>query len=101
VDSKLVVAIVALILGLPTGLICAALMAPRRGRFLQFLGALFGGVATGVGAYIYASSITVDLLSYGIGAFLGIATGAVVGDLCVNFLLSLRGRRSGSVPAGL
>jgi hypothetical protein len=101
VDSKLVVAIVALIFGLPTGLICAALMAPRRGRFLQFLGALVGAAAVGAAVYAYATSISVDLLSYGIGAYLAIATGAVIGGLGVNFLLSLRGRRSGSAQVGM
>lgn len=100
-DPKLVVAIIALIFGLPTGLICAALMAPRRGRFLQFLGALVGSVGAGAAVYAYASSISVDMLSYGIGAYLAIATGAVIGGLGVNFLLSLAGRRSGSAQPGL
>jgi hypothetical protein len=101
VPATLVVAIIALIIGLPTGLLCAALMAPRRGRFLQFLGALVGAVAAGAAVYAYANSISVDLLSYGIGAYLAITIGAVMGGLGVNFLLSLRGRRSGSAQAGL
>ncbi|HEV2237067.1 MAG TPA: hypothetical protein VGR57_10445 [Ktedonobacterales bacterium] len=100
-SSNFVIALIALIFGLPTGLICAALMAPRRGRYLQFLGALVGAVAAGAAVYAYANSIAVDLLSYGIGAYLAIATGAVMGGLGVNFLLSLRGRRSGSAQAGL
>jgi cytochrome c oxidase assembly factor CtaG len=100
VDSKLVVAIVALILGLPTGLISAALLAPRRGRFLQFLGALVAAVVAGAASYAYATTISVDLLSYGVGAYLVIATGAVMGGLGVSFLLSLGGRRSGSAQIG-
>jgi hypothetical protein len=99
--SEIVVGIIALIFGVPTGLACAYLMAPRRGRFLQFLGALVGAVALGIAVYAYASTITLDLLSYGIGAFLAITTGAIIGGLTVNFLLSLRGRRSGSAQVGL
>jgi hypothetical protein len=101
VDSTLVVAIIALIFGLPTGMICAYLMAPRRGRLLQFLGSLAGAAGLGLAVYAYATTISVDLLSYGIGAFLAIATGAVIGDLVVNFLLSLGGRRSRSAQVGI
>jgi hypothetical protein len=100
VDPELVVAIIALIFGLPTGLICFALMAARRGRFLQLLGALVGAVGVAAGAYAISRLITVDMLSYGLGAYFAIATGAVAGGLAVNFLLSLGRRRSASVPAG-
>jgi hypothetical protein len=92
-DSKLIIAIIAFIFGLPAGMIGVALMAPARGRFFQFLGALVGAVAAGAGVFAYATTITVDNLSYAVGAFLAIVTGAIIGGLVVNFLLSLRGRR--------
>ncbi|HKB47154.1 MAG TPA: hypothetical protein VKC57_05620 [Ktedonobacterales bacterium] len=100
-DSKLVIAIIAFIFGLPTGMLSAALMSPRRGRFLQFLGALVGAVATGTGVFAYATTITVDGLSYGLGAYLAIATGAIVGALTADFLVSLRDRRPGNVQTEL
>jgi hypothetical protein len=101
VDPELVVAIIALIFGLPTGLICVALIAPRRGRFLQFLGALAGAVGVAAGGYAISRLIIVDMLSYGLGTYFAIATGAVVGGLAVSFLLSLGSRHSVSAPAGL
>jgi hypothetical protein len=100
-DSKLVIAIIAFIFGLPTGMLGAALMSPRRGRLLQFFGALVGAVATGAGVFAYATTITVDGLSYGLGAFLAIATGAIVGALTADFLLSSRDRRPGNVQTEL
>jgi hypothetical protein len=101
VDLKVILIIIAFVFALPIGIVLSALIAPARVRWLSLLGAAVAAALTAGGVYLYASTIQVDGLSYGLGAFLAIAAGAIIGSLVVNFLASLGDRRPGGLPLEL
>jgi ABC-type antimicrobial peptide transport system permease subunit len=101
VDLKLVLIIIAFVGALIVGLPLGAAMSDRRGRLLSTLGAIVAAAATAAGVYAYATTISVDALSYALGAFGAITIGAIVGTLVVNFLLNLRERRPTGLPLEL
>jgi hypothetical protein len=92
-DFRLVLAIIALVFGVPVGSLLASFLMDSRGRWLELLGALVVAVVTAAAVYYYGTSMSVDGLSYALGAWLAITAGAIIGSLVVRFLLSLRDRR--------
>jgi hypothetical protein len=101
VDVNLILIIVAFVLALPLGTMLAALMTVRRGRWLALLGAAITAALTAAAVYHYAATIHVEALSYALGAFLAITSGAIAGALVVSFLLSLSDRRTGGASHGI
>lgn len=100
-DLKVILVIIAFVFALPIGIVLSALISPSRVRWLSLLGAAVAAVLTGGGVYLYAAKMQVDGLSYGLGAFLAIAAGAIIGALVVNFVASLGDRRPGGLPLEL
>jgi len=101
VDLKAILIIIAFVFALPIGIVLSAFISPARVRWLSLLGAAVGAALTGGGVYLYVANMQVEGLSYGLGAFLAIASGAIVGALVVNFLASLGDRRPGGLPQHL
>ena len=87
---QLVLLIIAYAFAVVTGLLVAALLALPRARLLSVLGAIVFAALVGAGIYAFALSITVDPLSYALGAYGAMAAGASIGALLANFLVSLR-----------
>jgi ABC-type antimicrobial peptide transport system permease subunit len=100
VSWQLVLIIIAFVFAVLTGIPLGAAMSVRRARVLGSLGGIIGAALSAAGVYAYATSISVDPLSYALGAFGAATVGAVVGTLIVNFLVSLRDRRP-TIPTEL
>ena len=100
-DLKLVLIIIAFVAALLAGLPLCAAMSDRRGRVLSMLSAIIFAAGTAAGVFAYATTISVDALSYALGAFGAITIGAIVGTLVVNFLFSLRERHPSGLPSEL
>lgn len=92
---QLVLLIIAYVFAVITGLVLSMLLALPRARILSVLGAIVFAAIVGAGTYAYATSISVDPLSYALGAYGAMAAGAGIGSLLANFLVS-QGRRGGS-----
>jgi hypothetical protein len=103
VDIKLILIVIAFVLAIPVGTFLASLMSPRRARLLSLLGAVVAAALSAGAIYYFVRTISVDALSYGLGAFLAVTTGALIGALVVDFLVSLGNRRpgAGSLPLEL
>lgn len=98
---QLVLAIIAFVGAVLTGIPLGSAMSERRVRVLGALGGLIGAAATAGAVFAYAMQIQLDPLSYALGCYLASATGAVIGTLIVNFLFSLRDRRPSNVSLDL
>lgn len=100
-DTNLILLIVAAVLALPGGLFVAAVITQPRGRALSLLGGVVGdvAVAAGIYAYVQATKLGIDGLSYTLGSFFACSIGVFAGALVVNFALGL-GRRTPEVPSG-
>ncbi len=96
-DVKLVLIIIAFVLALPIGEFLASLISLRRARLLACLGAALGAGLIAAAVYWFATQIQIDGLSYFLGAFFAITTGAVIGAMVANFLVGLGDRRSSGV----
>ena len=99
VDFRLVLIIIAYVFAVISGLVLAWLLALPRARLLSLLGAVVFAAIAGVGIYAFPTTISVDPLSYALGAYGGMAAGAAIGALLANFLVSLGRRRGSSQPS--
>jgi ABC-type antimicrobial peptide transport system permease subunit len=98
---QLILAIIAFVFALLVGIPLGGAMSEKRARILGALGGVVVAVLTGAGVFAYAVHINVDPLSYALGAFGAMTTGAFIGTLAANFLLSLRDRRPSGYPIEL
>lgn len=82
--------VIAALLSLPGGLFAARLMSPPRTRWLGLVGGVLGAAVAAVGLqyFVLASKITIDAVSWFIGAFFACSIGVAVGALLVNFFVS-------------
>lgn len=85
---NLVLLLIAAVLTLPGGLFAAYLISQPRTRLLGLLGGIIGdaAVAVALALYIQAAHVTVDAVSWFLGAFLACSIGVFCGALLVNFL---------------
>ena len=95
---QLVLIIIAYVFAVITGLVLAFLLALPRARFLSLLGAIVFAAIAGVAIYASATSISVEPLSYALGAYGGMSAGASIGALLANFLVSLARRGGSNIP---
>jgi hypothetical protein len=94
VPFQLVLLIIAYVFAVLTGLVLAVFLALPRARLLSVVGAVVFAALVGAGTYAFAMSITVDPLSYALGAYGAMAAGAAIGALLADFLVSLGRRRT-------
>jgi NADH:ubiquinone oxidoreductase subunit 4 (subunit M) len=94
VDSNLILVIIAAVLALPSGLFVDYIMSEARARMLSLLGGIIGDVVVAAVIYLFVtiSKMSVDALSYFIGAFFGCSIGVFCGALVANFLVNLSSR---------
>ena len=98
---QLVLAIIAFVFAVLVGVPLGSAMSERRVRILGALGGVIGAAATAAAVFAYATTISVEGLSYALGCFLASTIGAVIGTLIVNFLFSLRDRRPSGISLDL
>ncbi len=93
----LILLIVAAVLALPGGLFAAYLVSQPRTRMLGLACGVLGDivVAIGLALYIVLAHVTIDAVSWFLGAFLACSMGLFSGALLVNFFAG--GGRSASV----
>jgi hypothetical protein len=94
-QTMLILLIIAAVLALPGGLFVAGMLARARTRWAALLGGLIGAVvvAAAVFAYVYyAPNLSLDGLTYFLGAFFAVSVGAFSGALLINFLFGLGSR---------
>lgn len=91
---ELVLLIVVAVLALPGALFVAFVMSEPRAKLLSLGGAIIGDAAIGAAIwyYIITAQPSLDLLSYGLGAFFACSAGAFTGALLINFLVGLASR---------
>ena len=94
---ELILLIIAYVFAVLTGLMLAPLLALPRARLLSVLGAVVFAALVGAGTYAFARTISLDALSYALGAYGAMAAGAAIGVLLANFVVSL-GRRRATTP---
>ncbi len=82
--------IIAAFISLPGGLFAASLMSQPRTRWLGLVGGVLGAVITAIALqfFVHAAGVTIDAVSWFIGAFLACSMGVAVGALLVNFFTS-------------
>ncbi len=82
--------IIAALLSLPGGLFVARLISPPRTRWLGLVGGLLGAALTAVGLqyFVLASRVSIEAVSWFIGAFLACSMGVATGALLMNFFTS-------------
>lgn len=93
--TMLILLVIATMLALPGGLFVAGMLARARTRWAALLGGLVGAVAVAVAvfAYVYSTpNLSLDGLTYFLGAFFAVSAGAFSGALLVNFLFGLGSR---------
>ncbi|HEX8981603.1 MAG TPA: hypothetical protein VF792_02435 [Ktedonobacterales bacterium] len=85
---NVIVLIVAAVLALPGGLFVAALISQPSARKYAMLGGVIGLLLTTAGLeyFVNAANVTIDAVSWFIGAFLACSMGVAVGALVVDFL---------------
>ena len=93
-DTNTTLLLIAAILALPGGLFLSFVMSEPRARWLALLGGIVGdaAIAGGIVFYLSASQVSVDALSYGLGAFFACSMGVFCGALVMNFLVGLASR---------
>lgn len=87
--------IIALVLALPIGLALSALMSTARARWLALLAGIVGDlvVAVAIYAYVTVAKVTIDALTYFLGALFACTMGVMAFALIANFVVGLLGRR--------
>lgn len=82
--------IIAAVLSLPGGLFVAALISQPRTRWLGLIGGVLGATLTAVALkyFVSAAGVTIDAVSWFLGAFLACSMGVAVGAMLVNFFMS-------------
>jgi hypothetical protein len=100
VNPELTLLIIAAVLSLPGGLFMSFIMSAPRAKALSLLGGIIGAAVVGAGVYFFiiAGQVSVDMLSYGLGAFFACSMGVFAGALLVNFLVGLTSRGSDLTP---
>jgi hypothetical protein len=94
-QTMLILLIIATVLALPGGLFVAGMLARARTRWAALLGGLIGAVVVAAAVFAYVSSapnLSLDGLTYFLGAFFAVSVGAFSGALLINFLFGLGGR---------
>ena len=93
-DTNLILVIIAAVLALSSGLFVNYIMSEVRARMLSLLGGIIGDVAVAAVIYLFVtiSKMSVDGLSYFLGAFFGCSIGVFSGALVANFLVNLSSR---------
>lgn len=91
VDTNLIILIIAAVFALPGGLFVSFLVSEPRARILSLLGGVIFDVLVAGGIYLYVkqSKMSVDGLSYGLGAFFACSIAVLIGALVANFLTGL------------
>lgn len=79
--------IIAALLSLPGGLFVARLVSLPRTRWLGLVGGVLGAVLVAIGLqfFVQTAHVTIEAVSWFIGAFLACSMGVTVGALLVNF----------------
>src|SRR5512146_185768 len=87
--------IIALVLALPIGLALSALMSTARARWLALLAGIVGDLAVAVAIYAYVmiAGVTIDALTYFLGALFACTMGVMAFALIANFVVGLLSRR--------
>ncbi len=93
-DLTLTLLIIAAVLALPGGLFVTYIVSEPRARAVAVLGGIVGDlfVAGGIYYFIAAAHVTIDALSFWLGAFFACSMGVLGGALLANFLVSLSSR---------
>ncbi|MGO8948949.1 MAG: hypothetical protein ACLQUY_15130 [Ktedonobacterales bacterium] len=86
-DTNTIIVILALVLSLPGSLFIGFRLSARRARFAAVFAGIIGAVATAAAIYLYihGTPISLDGLSYFLGAFFGCSVGSFIGVLLANF----------------
>ena len=99
-NLNLVLLIIATVLSLPGGLFMAFFMSEPRAKALSLLGGIIGAFVVAAGIYFFVTQdkVSIDGLSYGLGAFFAASMGVFAGALLVNFLVGVASRGSDLSP---
>lgn len=81
--------IIAALISLPGGLFAASLMSQPRTRWLGLVGGVLGAAITAIALqfFVRVGNVTIDAVSWFLGAFLACSMGVAVGALLVNFFM--------------
>lgn len=95
-STNLVLLIIAAVLSLPGGLFMAYIMSLAKARWAALLGGIVGAAVIAAGVYFFVTTgnLSIDGLSYFLGAFFACSMGVFMGALIANFLLGSDRRRS-------
>jgi len=87
--------IIAVVLALPVGLALSALMSTARARWLALPAGILGDlvVALTIYAYVHVGGVTIDALTYFLGALFACIMGVMAFALVANFVVGLFSRR--------
>jgi predicted outer membrane lipoprotein len=90
VSLSVTILIIAALISLPGGLFAAALVSQPRARWLGLIGGVIGAALTAVALeyFTHAAGVTIDAVSWFLGAFLACSMGVAVAALLVNFFTS-------------
>jgi hypothetical protein len=100
VDTNLILLIIALVLSLPGSLFVGYRLSYRRAKIASVFAGLIGGVAVAVAIYFFINnnSISIDGLSFALGAFFACSVGSFTGALLANFAIGA-GDRTGDLSS--
>jgi hypothetical protein len=87
VDTNTILLIVALVLSLPGSLFIDFRLSIRRARIASIFAGVVGSIVTAAAIYLYITntSVSIDGLSFFLGAFFGCSVGSFIGALLANF----------------
>lgn len=79
--------IIGAVLSLPGGLFAASLMSQPHARWLSLVGGVIGAALTAIALefFTHAAGVTIDAVSWFLGAFLACSMGVALGALLVGF----------------
>lgn len=88
--SNTTLLIIAALLSLPGGLFVARLMSPPRTRWLGMVGGVLGAALSAIGLqfFVMTAHVTIDAISWFVGAFFACSMGVAIGALLANFFTS-------------
>jgi len=101
VDTFTILLIIALVLSLPGSLFIGYRLSTRRAKMASVIAGVIGTVAVAVAIYYFVNnnSISLDGLSYFLGAFFACSVGSFTGTLLANFAIGTGDRTGGLSPS--
>ncbi|PWT72432.1 MAG: hypothetical protein C5B60_09565 [Chloroflexi bacterium] len=100
-DTFTILLIIALVLSLPGSLFIGYRLSTRRAKMASVIAGVIGTVAVAVAIYYFVNnnSISLDGLSYFLGAFFACSVGSFTGTLLANFAIGTGDRTRGLSPS--